>query len=76
VETMEGDEGFYGSAKIRGQRLDRLEGSFDSIRQQQLAYAGLMRAKLVAEPFGSRSSSETRDFRSGQFHAPDTNATP
>ena len=73
---MEGDEGFYGGAKIRGQRLDRLEGSFDSIRQQQLAYAGLMRAKLVAEPFGSRSSSETRDFRSGQFHAPDTNATP
>src|SRR5215218_6827745 len=76
VKTMEGDEGFYGGAKIRGQRLDRLEGSLDSICQQQLAYPGLIRAKLVAEPFGSRSSSETRDFRSGQFEAPDTNATP
>ena len=73
---MEGDKGFYGGAKIRWQRLDRLEGSLDSIRQQQLAYAGLMRAKLVAEPFGSRPSSETPDFRSGQFDAPDTNATP
>ena len=76
VETMEGDEGFYGGAKIRWQRLDRVEGSLDPIGQQQFANAGLMRAKLVAEAFGSRSSSETSEFGSGHFDATDTNATP
>jgi hypothetical protein len=73
---MEGDEGFYGGAKIRWQRLDRVEGSLDPIGQQQFANAGLMRAKLVAEAFGSRSSSETSEFGSGHFDATDTNATP
>jgi hypothetical protein len=66
---MEGDEAFYGGAKIRWQRLDRVEGSLDPIGQQQFADAGLMRAKLVAEAFGSRSSSETPEFGSGHFDA-------